>query len=37
MRMLFRNYQMEEVEVPYSIARNVKSRGRFGELIVTNF
>lgn len=37
MRGLFRNYRIEEVEVPYSIARDVKSRGRYGELIVTNY
>jgi DNA adenine methylase len=37
MRMVFRNYTIEEVEVPYSIGRSVKSRVRFGELIVTNY
>ncbi len=37
MRMLWRNYSIEEVEVPYSIAKDVKSRGRYGELIVRNW
>jgi DNA adenine methylase len=37
MRMVFRNYRIEEVEVPYSIGKSVKSRGRYGELIVMNY
>jgi DNA adenine methylase len=37
MRILWRNYGIEEVEVPYSISRDVKSRGKYGELIVRNW
>ncbi len=37
MRMVFRNYRIEEVEVAYSVGKDVKSRGRYGELIITNY
>lgn len=37
MRMMWRDYRIEEVSVPYSIARSVKSRTRYGELIVRNY
>lgn len=37
MRERFRNYSIEEVEVPYSINNKVSARKKFGELIITNF
>jgi DNA adenine methylase len=37
MRNLFRNFRIDEVKVPYSIGRKITSRGRFGELIITNY
>jgi DNA adenine methylase len=37
MRMMFRNYRIEEVSVPYCIGRDAQSRGKYGELIVTNY
>lgn len=37
MRTLFQKYNIEEVEVPYSIGRDIKSRVRYGELMVTNY
>jgi len=37
MRTLFRNYRTERVEVSYSIAKNAKSRRKYGELIVRNW
>lgn len=37
MRLAFERYYIEEVEVSYSIARDVNSRREFGELIVTNY
>ena len=37
MRTLFRNYTIDEVEVPYSISRDIKARGQYGELIISNY
>lgn len=37
MREMWRGFRIEEVEVPYSVGRSVKSRRRFGELIVRNY
>jgi len=36
-RELFSGYVIEEAEVPYSIAREVGSRGKYGELMVMNY
>ena len=37
MREMWGKYQVEEVEVPYSISHRATLRGRFKELIITNF
>ena len=36
-RKVFRKFNIEEVEVPYTICREITSRGLYGELFVTNF
>jgi DNA adenine methylase len=37
MRSLWDKYRIEEIQVPYSISRNNAARGKYGELIVTNY
>ena len=39
MREVFKEYNVEEVEVTYSIGRDAKSksRGRYGELLIRNY
>jgi len=34
---MFGDFLIDEVEVPYSVAREIESRGRYGELLVRNF
>jgi len=37
MREVFSGHAVEEVEVSYSIGKDVKSRGKYGELMVMNY
>jgi len=37
MRELFRDFIIEEVEVPYTIAKKSESRKRYGELMIRNY
>jgi DNA adenine methylase len=37
MRDLFSGYRIEEAEVGYSIGKEAKSRGRYGELMIRNY
>jgi len=37
MRLLWKDFQIDEIEVYYSIGKQVKSRVRYKELIVSNY
>jgi len=37
MKDVYSGYTIEEVEVSYSIARDIKSRGKYGELLIRNY
>ncbi len=36
-REWYKDFNIEEVQVPYSIAKEQKARKEYGELIITNY